>query len=85
MWIFGQNFFDRQIGHIGHDDVGAVGEQMPDEVPSDLADAGDSDPLSLQRIGAPGGLGHGPHPVEDAQARSARWSRRLRRWRPSVR
>ena len=52
--------------------VGAVLEQVVDEVAADLADAGDADGAAVQRGRAPGRLGGGPHALEHAVRREHR-------------
>ena len=51
---------------------GAVLDQVPHQVPPDLADAGDADGAPGQRVGAPGDLGRGPHALEHAVRREHR-------------
>ena len=45
---------DRGLVHVGDDDRRAVLDEVPDQVPADLADAGDADRAAVQRRRAPG-------------------------------
>ena len=57
----------RLLAHVRDHDLGAVREQVPDEVAADLADARDADLAAAQRRVAPQVLGRGPHALEDAE------------------
>ena len=57
---------------VGDDHLGAVLEQVLDEVVADLADAGDADGAAGQGRGAPGGLGGRAHALEHAVRREHR-------------
>jgi hypothetical protein len=54
------------LAHVGHEDLGALRDQVLHQVAADLADARDADAPGPQRGVAPQMLGAGPHALVDA-------------------
>ena len=51
--VLGPHRGDRGLVHVGDDDRRAVLDEVPDQVPADLADAGDADRAAVQRRARP--------------------------------
>src|SRR5699024_4807705 len=57
----------RGVVNVGDHHVRAVRDEMADQVPADLADAGDPDPAAGQRVVSPQVPGAGAHTLVDAE------------------
>ena len=65
--VLGPDPLHRARVHVAHDDLGAVVDQVPDQVAADLADAFDADRAAREAARAPDVLGRGAHALEDAE------------------